>query len=121
MIGMSSISIDVPTLRINKTELQNLVGFIYKHERLLKKFGAIKIQPNIECQIALKKRTKTTTLRPTTEQIVKISNNELIDAVQNGTEKIRSLCSVRVNMADMIRAIVLNEVCYYKSFFALDK
>ncbi|CAF4922168.1 unnamed protein product, partial [Rotaria magnacalcarata] len=45
---MSSISMDVPILQINEYELQHLVRFIYKHEQLLKEFGAIKIQLNTD-------------------------------------------------------------------------
>jgi hypothetical protein len=64
---MSSISMNVPTFQINKNDLQNLVSFIYQHEQVLKEFGAIKIQPNIDCKFALKKRKKNLVLYPTTE------------------------------------------------------
>ncbi len=74
---MSSISMDVPTLQINENDLQNFISFIYKHERLLKEFGAIKIQPNIECKLALKKREKNIVLCPNMEQIVKINKDIL--------------------------------------------
>ncbi len=79
---MSAISMDVPTLQINGNDLQNLISFIYKHERLLKEFGAIKIQLNIECKLALKKRRKSLVLRPNAEQIVKMSDDEPIYFVQ---------------------------------------
>jgi len=79
---MSLISIDVPTLKINGNDLQNFVSFIYKHERILKEFGAIKIQPNIECKLALKKRRTNIVIDPMTEQIIKIGKGEPIYYVQ---------------------------------------
>lgn len=73
---MSSISIYVPTLQINENDLQNVVSFIYKHEDLLKEFGGIKIQPNPQCKLALKKRRKNLKLNPTNCQIVKMSKEK---------------------------------------------
>lgn len=83
---MSSISTSIPTLRIDGNELQNLVRFIYKHERQLKEFGAIKIQPNIDCKLALKKRTKNILFRPNTDQIARLSEDELIYSVQKSDQ-----------------------------------
>jgi hypothetical protein len=69
---------DIPTLKINGNDLQNFVSFIYKHEQILKEFGAIKIQPNVECKLGLKRRRTNILLRPSTEQIIKISKDESI-------------------------------------------
>jgi len=74
---------EVPTFRINDNDLQNFINFIYKQEQVLKEFGAIKIQLNIECKLALKKRRKNLLLCPKTEQIVKMSKCEGIYFVQN--------------------------------------
>jgi hypothetical protein len=52
---MSSISVDVPTLKINPNDLENLIKFIYSHEELHKRFGVLKIQLDIDCELALKK------------------------------------------------------------------
>ena len=79
---MSSIPMYVPTLEINENDLQNLVHFIYKHEQLLKEFGAIKIQPNIDCKLSLKKRKKNVKLCPINENIVKMNKDELIYSVK---------------------------------------
>ncbi|CAF2792901.1 unnamed protein product [Rotaria sp. Silwood2] len=73
---------DIPTLKINGKDLQNLISFIYKHEQLLKEFGAVKIQPNIDCQLALKKRRKNIALCPCTETIVRINKNEPVYLAQ---------------------------------------
>ena len=73
---MSSIAMDIPTLKINGNELQNLIIFLFKHERILKEYGAIKIQSSRECRLALKKRRKTVILRPTTECIIRINNDQ---------------------------------------------
>ncbi len=69
---------DIPTLEINDNDLQNLLGFIYKHETLLKEFGAIKIRLNNDCKLALEKREKKFELCPTNEKIVKMTKNESI-------------------------------------------
>jgi hypothetical protein len=79
---MSSITIDVPTVKISENDLQNLLSFIYKHEQLLKEFGAIKIQPLIDCKLALKKRHKNIICCSVAEQVVKISEDEPIYSVQ---------------------------------------
>ncbi|CAF1006993.1 unnamed protein product [Adineta steineri] len=90
---MSSISIDIPTLQINGNDLQNFVRFIYKHEKLLKEFGAIKVQPNIDCQLALKKRKKNLPLKPIMKKIVKINENvniystQTIDHINQSSQK----------------------------------
>ena len=79
---MSSILMDVPTLLIDGNDLQNLVSFIYKHEDLLKKYGAIKIHLNMECKLALKKRRGNLVLRPTPKQIVKMNKDEGIYSIE---------------------------------------
>lgn len=73
---------DAPILQINAANLQNLIGFIYKHESLLKKFGAFKIMLNNDCKLALKKRRKHITSFPTTERIAKMCKNESIYFVE---------------------------------------
>jgi len=45
---------DIPTLHVDANSLQNIISFIYKHESLLKEFGAIKIQADSYCKLALK-------------------------------------------------------------------
>lgn len=82
MDNTSSISMDVPTFQINDNDLKNLIRFIYKHEQVLKEFGAIKIRPNIECKLALKKRPKKLLLCPKAENIVKMNKDEGIYFVQ---------------------------------------
>jgi len=76
------MSIDIPTLQINEDDLQNFVRFISEHEKLLKEFGAIKVQPNIHCQLALKKRQKNLSLHPTRKKVVKINENCNIYSIQ---------------------------------------
>ena len=73
---------DVPTFQANENDLKKLISFIYKHEQLLKEFGAIKIQPSIECKLALKKRRKNLTARPIAERIVRMSKNKSIYSVK---------------------------------------
>ena len=72
----------VPTLQINEDEITNLLSFIYKHERLLKEFGAIKIRVDENCKLALKKRRKNLVTCPITTQVVQMSKDELIYSVQ---------------------------------------
>ena len=71
---MSSVSKDVPTFEINNNELQNLVCFVYHHERLLKEFGALKIRLNNDCKLSLKKRRKSAESIPVTTTIIKKVN-----------------------------------------------
>jgi hypothetical protein len=77
---MSSSSMDASTVQANQSDLQNLVKFIYANERLLKEFGAIKIQLDCECALALKKR-KTSSICTTNQQITKIGKDEFIYTV----------------------------------------
>ncbi|CAF4610535.1 unnamed protein product [Rotaria sp. Silwood2] len=94
---MSSVSMDIPTLQVNEKDLQNLIRFIYKHEKLLNEFGALKIQPNIDCKLALKKRRKNINLCPCTETIERINEKEpvyftrKIGCVDNNTKQISML------------------------------
>jgi hypothetical protein len=73
---------EIPTFQINNNELQNLINFVYKKQQVLKEFGAIKIQLNMKCKLALKKRRKNLVLRPKTEQLVKMTKGEGIYVVQ---------------------------------------
>ena len=79
---MPLISMDAPTLQINGDDLQNLVSFIYRHERLLNEFGAVRIVLKSECKLALKKRRKDVALCPASQRIVKICKNESIYFVE---------------------------------------
>lgn len=72
------MSMGIPILQINNNELRNFISFIYKHEHLLKEFGAIKIQLNIGCKLSLYKRAKKCTSYPVNEEIVKMNKNESI-------------------------------------------
>jgi hypothetical protein len=79
---MSSISVYIPTLKIDGNDLQNLICYIHKHEHLLKEFGAIKIQLDFDCKPALKKNRNNLKTVPIQEKIVKINNEESIYMVQ---------------------------------------
>jgi hypothetical protein len=81
---MSSTSIDVPTLRIGPNDLENLVGFISTQEQRLKRFGAIKIQLDDNCKLALKKTRKTSSMPIAIQQTREIRGNERIYAVEKG-------------------------------------
>lgn len=88
---------DVPTLQINRSELQNLINFIYKNERILHEYGAFKIQLNSDCVLALKKRRKNLVLCPTLKQIVKINEDEplyFIERVENIEHKIEKKTAI---------------------------
>lgn len=78
---MSLISADVPTLHVGANDLQHLVRFIYKHELLLKQFGAIKLELNADCQLALKKRRKNMTVQSIAQRIVKLTDDEPIYSI----------------------------------------
>ncbi|CAF0842182.1 unnamed protein product [Adineta steineri] len=95
---------DVPTFQINENENENIVNFIYKHERILKEYGAIKIQPNIRCKFALKKRPKTLILHPISRQIVKINSNNLIYSIQNTSD---------VDVPDKRASIIKDECTFW--------
>ena len=84
---MSSISVEIPVLRINADNLKNLISFIYKHEELLKQFGAIKLQMNSDCRLALKKRRKNLLLPDTNKRIVKMSANDHVYSIQTSSEQ----------------------------------
>lgn len=79
---MSSISMSVPTLEVSGDDMQNLLSFIYKHEDLLEKFGAIKIRSPVDCKLALKKRRKRLFLKPAAEQLIKMNSNDRIYSVR---------------------------------------
>jgi len=83
------MSMDIPTLKINENELQNLISFIYKHEEILKEFGGIKIQPTIECKLGLKRRRTNILLRPITEEIIKIGKDESIYHIKKIDQQIQ--------------------------------
>ena len=74
---------DAPTFQVAENELENLLSFIYKHEMILKEFGAMKIQLNTNCNLALKKRPKKLVVCSNMKHIVKIREDEPVYAVQN--------------------------------------
>ena len=78
---MSTTSVDAPTVQINSSGLQNLINFIFAHERFLKEFGAIRIQLSSDCTLALKKRKISPTCT-TIQQIMKVNDDEPIYSVQ---------------------------------------
>jgi hypothetical protein len=73
---------DIPILKINQNELENLMDYLVKHEQLLKEFGGIKIELNPDCKLALKKRKKNLLLNPIMDQIEKINQDQLIYTVK---------------------------------------
>ncbi|UJR18571.1 hypothetical protein I4U23_005478 [Adineta vaga] len=76
---------EVPTVRIKQKDLQNFVSFVYQHEQQLNRFGAIKIQLNNDCKLALRKRKKTMSSL-ITKQIIKKNKEEPIYIVQKMTD-----------------------------------
>jgi hypothetical protein len=82
---MSSILADAPTLKISPNELGNLIHFIYSNEKLLKYYGAFKIQLNSECELGLKKR-KVSVSSTNIQQVTKINPTELIYSVQSNED-----------------------------------
>ncbi|CAF1333624.1 unnamed protein product [Rotaria sordida] len=71
---------DAPIVKINSFGLQNIINFIYIHERILKEFGAIKIQLSSDCTLALKKR-KISPTSTTTQKITKLNADGSIYSV----------------------------------------
>lgn len=102
---MSSVAMDVPIVKINAFGLKNLITVIYEHEPLLKEFGAIKIQLNPDCSLALKKR-KNSPIRTSIQQIVKLSQDEPVYSVHKMEE---------VNVCPEERSPVMNEEKFWSS------
>ncbi|CAF4327634.1 unnamed protein product, partial [Rotaria sp. Silwood2] len=102
---MSSISMDVPTVKINPSGLQNLINFIFAHERILKEFGALKIQLSSDCTLALKKRKISPTCTAT-QQIMKLSDDEPIYSVHKGED---------INVYAKQRSPITNEETFWSS------
>jgi hypothetical protein len=86
---------NIPTLKINNDQLKNLIYFIYKNENLLKEFGAIKIELDNDCKLALKKRRKTLKLPPILKQIKKENSNENIYLVEDLKQSIEENFSIK--------------------------
>jgi len=75
---MSKISMDAPTVHTTERNMHNLINFIFMHERLLKEFGAIKIKLHPECKLAVKVRKPGSPPCSTVQQVVRISEQDLI-------------------------------------------
>ncbi|CAF1342548.1 unnamed protein product [Adineta steineri] len=75
------MSMFVPSMEINSSDLKNLIQFVFKNEKILKEFGGIKITLNSQCQLALKKR-QISCICSTTQIITKISKDQLIYSVE---------------------------------------
>ena len=97
---------DAPTLQVNENDLQNLISFIYKHERLLNEFGAVKIVLNTDCKLALKKRRKHITPCPSTERIVKMCKDESIYFVEKQNY---------IYQSTQQNVLVTDECCFWSS------
>jgi hypothetical protein len=80
---------NVPTFEINPDNLHNLIGFIHRHDGLLKEHGAIKIKPNSECKLAFKKCRGKIISCPTPQKLFKVNGNEHIYFVK----KVANSCS----------------------------
>ncbi|CAF0761014.1 unnamed protein product [Adineta steineri] len=88
---MSAIPVYVPTLQADKNDIQEFVRFIYKHQQLLKEYGAIKIQLNIDCNLALKKRRTNLLTPPVSTYITKINKDYPIYSVERNDNNVESI------------------------------
>jgi len=77
------MSIDIPTIEANAHDFENLINFIHKHEQVLKQFGGIKIQPDIECKQSLKKRRTNFPSCSNLQKVTQISKDELIYSIES--------------------------------------
>lgn len=108
---MSSIALHVPTMKINQNELQNFIGYLHSHEQILQKFGALKIQPDLECRLALKTRRKNVILPPTTEYIVRMNQEQPVYFVKKNND---------TNQFIQRSPPVINESSFWSSLSATD-
>jgi hypothetical protein len=75
---MSKISMDAPTVHTTERNMHNLINFIFMHEQLLKEFGAIKIKLHSECKLAVKVRKMGSPPCSMVQQVVRVSDQDLI-------------------------------------------
>ena len=101
---------DVPTVKINSLGLKNLIRVIFEHEPVLKEFGAIKIQLDTDCTLALKKRKNSPT-GTTIQQIMRVSHDEPIYSVHKVED---------VNVCAEERSPTTNEERFWSSLSNLD-
>ncbi|CAF4218803.1 unnamed protein product, partial [Adineta steineri] len=76
------MSMFVPSIEINSSDLENFIQFAFKNEKILKEFGEIKITLNSQCQLALKK-CQIPFICSTTQIIPEISKDQSIYSVEN--------------------------------------
>ena len=77
------MSRNVPTFKISDGNLHNLIGFIHRHDEVLKEHGAIKIKLNSECKLAFKKCRGEIISHPTPQKVFKLNGNAYIYFVKN--------------------------------------
>ena len=82
---MSNQKKNIPTFLLNSNDLENLLGFIYNQEDLLKQFGGIKLQLNSDCKLSLKKRRKNLNLRPMKVNVIQSNMNKCIYEVNSSS------------------------------------
>jgi len=105
---------EIPTLQINPDDLKNLISFIYKHEQLLKHFGAIKLQMDNDCRLALKKRRKNLMLPIANKRILKMSVHDGAYSIEKSSEH-----SKKISQEDLI---VTDERSFWSSLrHSIDK
>ncbi|UJR12825.1 hypothetical protein I4U23_016999 [Adineta vaga] len=109
---MVTISMDVPTYQISDNELENLPSYLYQYEEVLKEYGAIKIQLNNDCKLALKKRPKDLPTHEINKEIVKMNSNNLIYLVENCNE---------INQCDNYSLLTQSENQFWSRLASLNK
>ncbi|UJR37616.1 hypothetical protein I4U23_030313 [Adineta vaga] len=103
---MSSISMDVPTFKVNKDDLENLMKFIYQREHILNEYGALKIQLDNSCCLALKKRSKDQTISTKNNRCLMKGRNDLFYTVN---------CFDRHDRTSIENSIVSDETTFWSS------
>lgn len=78
---MSSISLNAPTLLASADSMKDFLSFVYTHESMLKKYGAIKIIPPNGFKINLKKYRMKLDKPSTIQQVTKLNQQDLIYSV----------------------------------------
>src|SRR5262249_2514378 len=82
---------DIPIFEVNEDELLNIIPYLLKRQKILKEFGAIKIQANLHCQISLLKRRKNLHQSSPIKEILRKTNTNGIYIVEN-VEHIEENC-----------------------------
>jgi hypothetical protein len=103
---MSKISIDIPTIKANAHDFENLIQFLHKYERILKQYGGIKIKPHIEFQQSLKTRRTNFPSCSNVQYITQISKDELIYSIKTETCK---------NKLSIDESVSINENLFWQS------